>query len=58
MYFGYEANLSELKEGKRPDNVICCFCKKPVMVKGGKTGNTSNMLSHLKVHHPLQRNEA
>ena len=54
-YFGYEANSSEVKEGKGLDIVICYFCKKPVVKKGG---NTSNMLSHLKVHHPLQHNEA
>ena len=54
-YFGYEANSSEAKEGKRPDIVVCRLCKKSVVAKGG---NTSNMLSHLKVHHPLQHNEA
>ena len=26
-YFGYEANSSEAKEGKRPDIVICRLCK-------------------------------
>ena len=30
-------------------------CKKRVVAKGG---NTSNMLSYLKVHDPLQHNEA
>ena len=29
--------------------MICRLCKKSVSVKGG---NTSNLLSHLKVHHP------
>ena len=37
-------------EGKRPDSVVCRNCKKPVLAKGG---NTSNLLSHLKLHHPL-----
>ena len=35
--------------------MIYRLCKKSVVVK---SGNTSNMLSHLKVHHPLQHNEA
>ena len=35
--------------------MICRLCKKSVV---GKDGNTSNMLSHLKVHHPLQHNAA
>ena len=37
-----------------PDIVICHLCKKSV----AKGGNTSNMLSHLKVHQPLEHNEA
>ena len=36
-YFGYEANLSEVKEGKRPDIVICRLYKKPVVAKGIET---------------------
>ena len=35
--FGYEANSSEVKEGKMPDIVICHLCKKSIVAKGGKT---------------------
>ena len=38
-YFGYVANSSEVKEGKRPDIVICYFRKKPVVKKDGNTSN-------------------
>ena len=54
-YFGYETNSQQATEGKRPDAVTCRLCKKSVIAKGG---NTSNMLSHLKCHHPLQHSEA
>ena len=50
VYFGYEANSSEVKEWKRLDIVICPLCKKSVVANGG---STSNILSHLKIHHPL-----
>lgn len=53
-YFGFEAGAGAT-EGKRPDQVICRTCKKSVVAKGG---NTSNMLSHLKVHHPILHAEA
>ena len=52
IYFGFEADV----EGrpKVQDAVICRLCKKPVSVK---SGNTSNLLSHLKVHHPQRHSE-
>ena len=34
-YFGFEARADI--EGKRPDTVICCKCKKSVLEKGGNT---------------------
>ena len=47
IYFGLEAD--EEGRPKVQDAVICRLCKKSVSAKGG---NTSNLLSHLKVHLP------
>ena len=49
IYFGFEAD--EEGRPKVRDAVICWLCKKSVSAKGS---NTSNLLSHLKVHHPQQ----
>ena len=47
IYFGFEAD--QKGRPKVQDAVICRLCKKSVSAKGG---NTSNLLSHLKVHLP------
>ena len=47
IYFGFKAD--EEGRPKVQDAVICRLCKKSVSAKGG---NTSNLLSHLKVHLP------
>ena len=52
IYFGFEAD--EEGRPKVQDAVICRLCKKSVSAKGG---NTSNLLSHLKVHLPQQHLE-
>ena len=52
IYFGFEAD--EEGRPKVQDAVICRLCKKTVSAKGG---NTSNLLSHLKVHLPQQHLE-
>ena len=47
IYFGFETD----GEGKTKDNdrPTCRLCMKRVLAKGG---NTSNLLLHLRVHHP------
>ena len=52
IYFGFEAD--EEGRPKVQDAVICRLCKKSVSAKGG---NTSNLLSHLKVHLPQRHLE-
>ena len=52
IYFGFEAD--EEGKPKVQDAVICRLCKKSVSAKGG---NTSNLLSHLKVHLPQRHLE-
>ena len=47
IYFGFEAD--EEGRPKIQDAVVCRMCKISVSAKGG---NTSNLLLHLKVHHP------
>ena len=47
-HFGFEAN--EDGKPKSKDRVVCRLCKCHVVSKGG---NTSNLFSHLRVHHPL-----
>ena len=37
------------KEDKDNENVVCRLCRKSVLACGG---NTSNLVSHLKNHHP------
>ena len=52
IYFGFEAD--EEGRPKVQDAVICRLCKKSV---SAKSGNTSNLLSHLKVHLPQRHLE-
>ena len=40
---------------KRSNTAICSLCKSVVVAKGG---NTSNLLAHLRVHHPTKHAEA
>ena len=51
-YFGVKVD----EEGKATDDgvVICNICSVAVKVRGS---NTSNLVSHLKVHHPLKHVE-
>ena len=48
-YFGFVKD-SEGKQTSK-DAAICLMCKKKVIAKGG---NTSNLLSHVKIYHPLE----
>lgn len=51
-YFGLEQD--EEGKPKNDDVAICRRCKRRVQARGG---NTSNLLSHLRTHHPLQHSE-
>lgn len=51
-FFGFEGD--EEGKPKQEDIAICRICERKVSAKGG---NTSNLLSHLKNHHPLKYNE-
>lgn len=48
-YFGYKDEDAVKKE-----IAICRTCRKAVAARGG---NTSNLISHLKIHHPLKHEE-
>ena len=48
-YFALEIN--EKGKVKNDEEVICQLCSKEVIAKGS---NTSNLISHLRVHHPSQ----
>ena len=52
-HFRFKAN----DEGKPKDEniTICCHCQKIVVAKGG---NMSNLLTHLKNHHPMMHTDA
>ena len=56
MLFGHTLVWIRNNEGKEKSKnaVICRVCTKTVLVKGG---NTSNLLSHIKIHHLLQHTE-
>lgn len=49
QYFGFKAG--ENGEPKDLNEAICRLCRKQVMTK---QGNTTNLRSHLRVHHPAQ----
>ena len=52
IYFGFKTDgEGKTKDSDRP---TCCLCIKRVLAKGG---NTSNLLSHLHVHHPSKFDE-
>ena len=48
-YFGLEADDMGIPLRDKEDSPICKTCKKAVLAKGG---NTSNLLTHLRDHHP------
>ena len=48
-YFALE--IDEKGKVKNDEEVICRLCSKEVVAKGS---NTSNLISHLRVHHPVQ----
>ena len=52
-HFWFKLNETGLKL-QRKDSVVCRLCKCSVEAKGG---NTSNLFSHLRVHHPLKFRE-
>ena len=52
-HFGFEK--SEDGKAKQEEIATCRLCRTPVPAKGGCT---SNLLSHLKNHHPLKHSEA
>lgn len=51
-YFGHEAD--ERGKAKSDEVAVCRLCKQSVKAKGS---NTSNLLSHLRVHHPMKYTE-
>lgn len=51
-YFGFEAD--EQGKAQSDSDAICRLCSEPVKAGGG---NTTNLISHLKVHHPLKHAE-
>ena len=52
-YFGFEAD--EKGKARIVSEAICRLCNARVKARGS---NTSNLFSHLKVHHPLKHAEA
>ena len=48
-YFALE--VDEKGKVKNDEEVVCRLCSKAVVAKGS---NTSNLIAHLRVHHPLQ----
>ena len=48
-HFGFKAN--DEGKPKDEDTAICRHCQKTVVAKGG---NTSNLLTHLRNHHPMK----
>ena len=48
-YFGLKANEHGIALPEEEEGPICRTCKKAVSAKGG---NTSNLLTHLRDHHP------
>ena len=48
-YFGLEADESDKPLPDKEDSPVCRACKKSVLAKGGIT---SNLLTHLRDHHP------
>ena len=49
-YFGYKNNVA-----MNDEVAVCLLCKKICYIARG--GNTSNLISHLKTHHPLKHEE-
>ena len=49
-YFGLKANEYGIPLSEEEERPICRTCQKVVPAKGG---NTSNLLTHLRDHHPL-----
>ena len=54
-YFGLKANEHGIILPEEEERPICRTCKKAVPAKGG---NTSNLLTHLRDHHPDLHAEA
>ena len=48
-YFGLKADLKGRLLANARDSPVCKVCHKPVPAKGG---NTTNLLVHLRDHHP------
>ena len=48
-YFGYKDDVA-----MKDEVAVCVLCKKSIIARGG---NTSNLISHLKTHHPLKHEE-
>lgn len=54
-YFGLKADEHDIPLREEEDRPVCRTCKKAVPAKGG---NTSNLLTHLRDHHPDLHTEA
>lgn len=54
-YFGLKANENNIPLPEEEEKPVCRTCKKGVPAKGG---NTSNLLTHLRDHHPDLHAEA
>ena len=54
-YFGLKADKNGIALKEHDDHPICRTCNKSVLCKGG---NTSNLFSHLRDHHPTLFKEA
>ena len=47
----FALEVDEKGKVKNNEEVVCQLCSKKVVAKGS---NTSNLIAHLRVHHPLQ----
>ena len=47
----FALEVDEKGKVKNDEEVVCQLCSKKVVAKGS---NTSNLIAHLRVHHPLQ----
>ena len=54
-YFGLKADGNGIVLKEHENRPVCRMCNKSVLCKGG---NTSNLFSHLRDHHPTQFKEA
>ena len=51
VWKNFSIEVDEKGKVKNDEEVVCQLCSKKVVTKGS---NTSNLIAHLRVHHPLQ----